>query len=260
MQFSKPPKPSAKATPVNASIQSDGMPWHVELFKRTYVLERRMLESLRLGPDAAVYRPAKSLDGGLKYNTPEEKEKKNQWQEVYTKVATVAKPNMPMQYVRTLFYALRSSSLATPTLTQLASANNQKIVSDFTKDAFSSLQAKFIADTSRAKSEIFLRTATRQPLAAAVYSTVLDGRLELSPLFRYCLAADTIQKVNDDSKAGVTSGFRLSILEKYLNDLEFLAAFDYTVFPEIYSSVYGSSLPSKFRELAMSLVESARDA
>lgn len=265
MTFSKPPRPSVKARPVSASLAvDDALPGYVDLFKRTYVLERRVLDTCRLGPDAKVYHPAKSLDGGNRYNTPEEKEKKNQWVSAYQTIASVSKPRTPIEYVRILFYSLRASSLATPTVLQLATADNQKTVEFYANSAFSRIQAKFITDATRAKTEIVLRTSsnsgTRQSMPDAVYCSLLDSRLELSPLFRYCLAVDTLQKAEGDRKSGVNMDFNVSRMKKYVKSLEFLAAFDYTVFPDVYDSVYGASLPSGFKKLALSLVESARDA
>lgn len=264
MTFSKQPKPSVTATPAIVTFRDyDEIPSYVDLFKRTYVLERRVLDVCRLGSDAQGYNPAKSLDGGMRYNTPEEKPKKNQWLVAYHKVADASKPRTPIEYVRILFYSLRVSSLPTPTVAQLASANNAAIVADFTKDVFRRIQAKFIADSDRAKTEILLRTSsaagTRQSMLSAVYCTLLDSRLELSPLFRYCLAVSTLQTAEGERKADVNLDSSYLRMQTYANNLEFLAAFDYTVFPEIYNSVYGSSLPSRFKQLALSLVESARD-
>jgi hypothetical protein len=265
MTFSKQPKPSATARPacVTFSDQPE-IPVYVDLFKKTYVLERRVLDLCRLSSASQVYNPAKSLDGGNRYNTPEEKPKKNQWLVAYQKVADISKPKTPIEYVRILFYSLRSSSLPTPTVLQLASQNNATVVADFAKDAFRRVQAKFIADSRRAKTEILLRTSAaagaRQPMASAVYCSLLDVRLELSPLFRYCLAVSTLQAEEDKRKADVNLDSILLRMQQYADDLEFLAAFDYTVFPEIYNSVYGASLSSRFKKLALSLVESARDA
>jgi len=262
--FSKPPKPSnrSKAVPA-ANASNDNLSGHVLLFKRTYILERRVLDMCRSEGDAPVYKPAASLDGGKRYNTPEEKEKQNSWESAYRAVAAICKPATPIEYVRILFNSLRSSSLATPTVLQLASAANAQIVRDYAKDAFKRLQSSFITDSARAKTEILLRlggkSGTRQATFTAIYCTLLDARLGLSPLYRYCLATDALKKAQDERKAGVNMDFRISRMETYVKDLEFLAAFDYTVFPEIYSSVYGSSLPSGFKELALSLVDSARD-
>jgi hypothetical protein len=263
--FSKPPKPSSSSKPVhNEGLSTDSLSGHVSLFKRTYVLERRVLDMCRAEGDSPVYKPAASLDGGKRYNTPEEKSKQNSWEAAYLAVAAICKPDTPIEYVRILFNSLRYSSLPTPNVLQLASASNAQIVRDYAKDAFKRLQSSFITDSARAKTEILLRlggkAGTRQATFTAIYCTLLDARLGLSPLYRYCLATDALQKAQDERKAGVNMDFGISRMQTYVKDLEFLAAFDYTVFPEIYSSVYGSSLPSGFKKLALSLVDSARDA
>lgn len=263
MTFSKQPRPSAKAKPqrVVEPRQISGSDKSLDLFKKTYVMERRTLDSIRLGSGATVYYPAKSLEGGKRYNTPEEKEKPNQWVEAYKKLLQLAKPQSPIQHLRILFFLLRRSALDTPTVLQLASERYLDLVNEFMKFKVNKLQAAFISESNRAKSAIVFNSVNKgttvQDLLTIVYSTVLDARLELSPLFRYCLVSDALSQA--ESKAIVNQSSIYSKLKEYVEQIEFLAALDYTVFPEAYDYLYGKTMPSRLKELASSIVQKAMD-
>jgi hypothetical protein len=263
MSFSKPPRPTSKSKPAPSLGQEHLAPADksVALFKSFYVVERRVLDAVRLGNVETPYNPSKKLDGGKLYDTPEEKVKRNEWATAYEKLIAAAKPTPPVQYLRVLFFLLRGTSVATPTVVQLASKNNLEMVSDFLKLKYSNLQSRFISESSRARTAIVYSSGNKpdsvQELLPAVYSTVLDTRLELSALFRYCLAADILDKVTNVAPAIVNQNIVFSRLKDYSEKIAFLAAWDYTVFPEIYDRVYGKTLPDSFKKLASTMVQDA---
>ena len=250
-RFSKQPAPKASAKPVAAGFYSStGMPSNVSKFKSTYVFERRMLEKFRSGKEAE-YNPSPSLDGVSRWDTPEEKQKENAWIKEFKRLE--GKINMePSTYVRMLFKVLRGSSIAIPTVGQLASSNMRELVASFIQDCMLELRQQFVAESQRAEASI--RTYNKgagYPVSLSVYYAILDSKTGLSPLYKYCLAKETARTYEGDKHA--------EKLLKLAKEYELLAAMDYMLYPDKYDEVWGSVIPSNFRVAACKLLDSAME-
>lgn len=252
-KFSRSPTPGLNSHAPSGN-RANGVLTEVQFFKDTYVQERRILERFRQGECAGVYRPASSLDGKSKFDTAEEKRSTNQWQIMYKKIEQ-RQQLTPVYYVRVLFYLLRGSSLAVPSLGQLAAPETMEMVLDFSKKAEDDLRRQFIAESQRVRTAIVvLHKGEGYPLSLSVYYALVDNRLELSPLFKYCLAISTRERLLQDSKADP----HIEKLNKVAKQFEFLAAMDYTLFPQLYNAVLGNMVPANFRVAAAEIVSAAK--
>jgi len=253
-KFGQQMRIGANARPANRKRVGE-LSAEVQTFKNTYVQERRLLERFRTGPTTQPYRPASSLDGKSRFNTPEEKDGENQWEVTYDKLVK-AQDNTPTQFVRILFKVLRGSALAVPTLLQLASPSMLELVANYTTKLKYSLREEFVAESQRAKSSITIsQKGVGHPLSLAVYYAIVDSRLELSALFKYCLATMTSRQIRQLGEKD-SHCEKLEVLAK---QFEFMAAMDYTLFPDLYDSIWGAMIPSGFRVAASSLLETANE-
>lgn len=249
-KFSRSPVPGSNSRAPSHS-RGTGLPVEIQLFKDTYVQERQVLDRFRQGEFAAVYRPSSSWDGESKFDTPEEKKKVNQWQAMYRKIEQMSHLN-PVHYVRVLFYILRGSALTVPSLTQLAAPQTMEIVLDFLKKAEDDLRRQFISESQRIKTAIVVfQKGNGYPLSLSVYYALNDPQLELSPLFKYCVATSTCESL-------LKTDPHIEKLNKVAKRFEFLAAMDYTLFPQLYNAVLGKIVPESFRVVAADLVSAAR--
>ena len=247
-KFSRAPRPGASARPrLNRQFQV------VDVFKNTYVQERRVLERFRGGPETAVYRPSPSLDGGTVTESPEDKPRKNAWEQAYNKIRASQNFTDPIQYVRILFRVLRGSALSIPFVNQLATPTMLEMVNNQFINRNRELRVEFLSESQRAKTAILIaQKGSGQSLARAVYSAIVDSRLELSALFKYCLAVSTSEHCKK-RKIDNSSCIRLDQLAK---QHEFLAALDYVTFSDLYDQVWGNTIPENFRVVAKKLLES----
>jgi hypothetical protein len=221
-------------------------------FKKTYVEERRFLERFRNGADTPLYNPASSLDGGSNINSPEATNRINAWLDVYQRIKEMQSFVNPIKYVKILFLILRSSSLAIPTIRQLASSLFLDLVSEHLVRKEDEMRNDFVAETQRAKSAILInQKGVGYPLPLAVYYALVDRSVELSSLLKYCLAFTTAKKLE-------AQGLHDSYCEKLMNlakRYEFMAAKDYSIFPDLYDIVWGKVIPDDLRVVAGSLQE-----
>ncbi len=251
-KFSRPPVPNLNSRPSANSFNE--LPAEVQLFKDTYIQERRVLERFRQGSDVSVYQPASSLDGKSKFDSVEERKTTNQWQAMYKKLRQLQHLE-PTNYVRILFYILRGSALAVPTLKQLASPKTIEMVLDGYQKIEDDLRWQFLAESQRIKTAIVIsQKGDGYPLSLAVYYALTDSRLELSPLFRYCIAASTCVRLLQSDKKDP----HIKKLDKIAKQFEFLAAMDYTLFPRLYDAVLGKIIPADFCVAAADIVSAAR--
>ena len=249
-KFSRPPIPGANSRAA-AGNEVTGLTTEVQLFKDTYVQERQVLDRFRQGEFAVSYQPSSSLDGKSKFDTPEERKTTNQWQAMYKKIEQMNQLN-PIHYVRVLFYILRGSALTVPSLGQLAAPNTMELVIDFLKKAENDLRCQFIAESQRIKTAIVIfKKGNGYPLSLSVYYALIDPRLELSPLFKYCIATSTCESL-------LKTDPHIEKLNKIAKQFEFLAAMDYTLFPQLYTAVLGKLVPLDFRVAAAEIVSAAR--
>ena len=251
-RFSKQPKIGAESRAPTKTIRGQ-LPHDVQKLKNTYVFERRVLEQFRSGIKA-TYKPSPALDGKSSFDTPEEKSKLvSAWEQAYRKLSK-SQDSEPPQYVRILFYILRGSSVSIPTVSQLASPNMLEMVNDFLPNRVLTTRQQFVAESQRAQSAIRLnQKGAGYPLGLSVYYAIVDSRLGLSPLFRYCLAAETTKQL----RARKVEGEHCEKLDRLAKQFELFAAMDYTLFPDTYDEVWGSVIPLPLRVAAYDLLEAA---
>jgi len=226
----------------------------VQEFKDTYVYERRVLERFRLGP-GKKYKPSPRLDGKSRWDTPEEtRALKNQWDISYKKLTKVQEYTNPTHYVRILFRILRGSAFSIPTLNQLATGKMMELVGVYLEEHLLYVRQDFVAESERAQSAITVNhRGSGFTIPLAVYYTIVDDRLELSPLFKYCLAVSTVKQIKAEGANDEYCERLTNLAKRY----ELLAAMDYTLFPEDYDYVWGSVIPESFRVAACNLIKAA---
>ena len=251
-KFSRSPLPGPTARPTLRR-----QPQMVQVFKNTYVQERRVLERFRVGPTATPYKPSASLDGGTSIDSPEEKPRKNAWVEAYNKIKTSQNFTDPVHYVRILFRVLRGSAMSIPFVNQLATPVLLELVNKHFVSRNREIRAEFLSESQRARTAILInQKGSGHALPLAVYCAIVDPRLELSSLFKFCLAAST-------SEYCKKTGFNDSDckrLDQLAKQFEFLAALDYVTFADLYDQVWGVAIPENFRVAAKSLLEQAQEA
>jgi hypothetical protein len=252
-QFSRPPMLSSTARPSGRVAPGELAP-EVQHFKATYVHERRFLERFRNGETDRPYQPSTQLEGSSRYDTPEEPEKVNQWVKVYQNLGKAQQLTTPAQYVRVVFKILRGSSLAIPTLIQLQTANLVEMVTKFLQNQGLELRQQFVTESQRARSSIVInQKGVGHSLSLSVYYAIVDSRLELSPLFKYCLAVTTSEHVRQSGMKDL----HCEKLDRLAKRYEFMAAMDYTLFPDLYDAVWGKAIPTGFRVAANSMLANA---
>ena len=252
-QFSRPPMVGTDAKAPTRAARGE-LATEIQQFKNTYVHERRILERFRQGDAATTYKPAASLDGKSRFNSPEEPTTTNQWDQMYHQLERLQPHVRPTHYVRVMFKILRGSALAIPTLKQLATVPMQEMVAEYLKANELELREQFVTESQRAKSSITInQKGVGHSLALSVYYAIVDTRLELSPLFKYCLATTTCAYI----RQGKIEDSHCEKLDRLAKRFEFLAALDYTVFPDLYDQVWGNAIPAGFRVAAFSILAAA---
>lgn len=252
-RFSRPPMINAAARPSNRLAPGE-LPEAVQQFKTTYIHERRFLERFRTGETSRPYRPSPSLDGQSQFDTPEETAKVNQWQSVYDELIKRCPQMSPTQYVRLVFKILRGSSLAIPNVAQLNTRDLYLLVTDLLKNNELEIREQFVMESQRARASIVVnQKGVGHSLALSVYYAIVDSRLELSPLFKYCLAVTTANHI----RQGGGEDSHCEKLDRLAKRFEFMAAMDYTLFPDLYDAVWGKAIPPGFRVAANSMLANA---
>lgn len=257
VNFSRTPQVGEKSRVSGKAAKSQLSP-EIEVFRSAYVFERRLLERFR-DADCPLYSPAAKYDGVVIYDTPEEPVPVNQWQQSYLKISSLPLKLSPVRYLQFLFYALRNSSLAIPTVTQLAAKSSFDLVADLSRDVELTIRAQYIGEAQRAARDLRIAGgSTNQTSARAVLSLLLDGRLEFSPLFRYCLAWHTIQRVY--AKKAEQSATELKFCDRLIEHAtacEFLAVHDYLLFQSIYDQIWSGVIPDQLNVAVKRAVTSA---
>ena len=253
-RFSKPPT-IGTGSRASARTARGELPHDVQKFKNTYVFERSMLQRFREGADTSDYKPSPSLDGKSRWSTAEEKASTvSAWEKAYTKLKRAQSFTDPCKFVRILFHILRGSSIPVPTIAQVSTPNMLELIAEFLQDKGLGLREQFVMESQRAESSIRInQKGAGHPLSLAVYYAIIDTRLGLSPLFRYCLATETAKKL----KVSGDESENCKRLERLAKQFELLAAMDYTLFPDDYDAVWGSAIPSDFRVVACRLLDVA---
>ena len=228
----------------------------IEKFKKVYVHERRLIEQLQKGGNAN-YKPPASLDGISRFDTPEARTAVNEWQKAYANLHAKFPELEPVSYIRVLFKILRGSSLATPPIQQVSNIKYLDLVRDYIKNQKKQLLSEFRSEVQRANTAIVIHEkGSGHPFSLSVYYALLDVSLNLSPMFKYCLAEMTIR----DLRAKKKLDRHCEKLQKLATQWELLAALDYTVFAADYDEIWGVTIPKEFKSKAFHILELALDS
>lgn len=252
-RFSRPPQVGSKSRAPQNSAPGE-LSTEVQSFKDTFIFERRALEQFRTGTPSN-YKPALSYDGKSRWDTPEEKPVMvNAWKKQFNALKSNPDVPEPRLYVRILFRILRESSLAMPTPSQLTSPNMLMLVSEFLQDIVTKIRQQFVAESQRAEKAIRVNEkGAGYPFDLAVYYAIVDSRVGLSPLYKYCLATAACKQLmlkQSDARDSVK-------LKSLAKEYELMAAMDYCCFPQLYNEVWGEVIPEAFRVAACGYVDSA---
>lgn len=225
---------------------------NVATFKNIYVHERRLLERLQKG--TSHYKPSPSLDGKSRFNTPESTVSVNEWAKAYYSLTDKIPELDPKLYLRVLFKLLRRSDIPIPTVQQVGHIKYVDLVRDFIKEQKKEILSEFRSEVQRANIAITINAkGTGYPFTLSVYYALLDNNLDLSPLFKYCLAQTTVDQLRAKRKCDS----HCEKLEKLATQWELLAALDYTVSASDYDAIWGVAIPKEFKTKAFLLLERA---
>ncbi len=248
-------RPGPTARPRDSSGSST-LSTEEQLFKAVYIMERRILHQFRNGEESS-YCPSGKYDGkpcqsSSVFNLEVKARSKNTWKEKYEKIA--AKSGMgPVRYLRILFGVIRNSALSPPTVDQLDSANNVKLVlssvpevSDISGEFKSSLQRLFV-------DVVLEQKGSGRSKEDALYYVLVGSGHSCSDLFKYCLAKRTAEQFRQ-------SGEDCELLRKFEKLAErhqFLAAMEFTTHPELIQQVWDKFIPSNFSVAAKKILSDA---
>ena len=158
----------------------------------------------------------------------------------------------PEHYLRVLFHILRGSSLYVPTVKQLSAPATAKMVLGHETKKTDNVSQQLRSETQRAKMEVKILTAgSGYSTDVAVYYTLASRRVGLSPLYKYCLASETVRILSTEGQ----NCENIERLEEFVERNAFLAAMDYMVFPDVYDDIWGDLIPKGFRKYASELLE-----
>lgn len=183
------PAKVVKVTPPPAVEVDRILAWRV---KACYTQERGRWESFRSGATVA-YRPPKAYDGRRPVTVDGELEvvpaRASVWQAL---VDWCQRQEInPEEYVRISFAALPMTTSA-PEPDQLKSAKYRNKWAELSGNIEEILRQKLASEkTTAAQNFVLRRRVYRETHAFALWCVLTDASLELSPLFRYCVAVDT---------------------------------------------------------------------
>ena len=160
----------------------------------------------------------------------------------------------PKLYLRVLFKLLRRSDVPVPTVQQVGHIKYVDLVRDYIKEQQKQILSEFRSEVQRANIAVTINTkGTGYPFTLSVYYALLDNNLDLSPLFKYCLAQTTVDQLRAKRKCDS----HCEKLEKLATQWELLAALDYTVSASDYDAIWGVAIPKEFKTKAFLLLERA---
>lgn len=225
---------------------------NVDTFKNIYVHERRLIERVQKG--SSHYKPSPRLDGKSRFDTPEEIVAVNEWVKAYNALTAKIPELDPKLYLRVLFKLLRRSDIPVPTVQQVGHIKYVDLVRDYIKEQKNQILSEFRSEVQRANIAVTINEkGAGYPFTLSVYYALLDHNLDLSPLFKYCLAQTTV----DHLKAKQKCDSHCEKLEKLATQWELLAALDYTVSAADYDAIWGVAIPIEFKNKAFTLLERA---
>jgi len=212
--------------------------------KSAYILERQFFDSQRSGKQEA-YKPGRRLDGGkllsrgahvhdMLDEAVEDTELDNVWQKIAK--GLWAKEIDPVDYVQRVFFMLVGKETNPPTPAQLLSDRYMELYRLSRRRLRQDLTASLRCQQTTARTELTHLQQFGGETMLSAFSLVLDDEaLELTPLFRYCLARSLRRK-----------DFSARAKKEFLD----AAALQYVRAREEYDVVWGNFIPLDFKRLA----------
>ena len=175
-RFSKAPTIGTGSRASNKAVRGE-LPHDVQRFKNTYVFERSVLQRFREGADTSSYKPSPSLDGKSRWDTAEERTSiVSAWESAHAKLRRAQDFTDPCKFVRILFYILRGSSIAIPTVAQVAAPHMLELIGEFLQDKGLSIREQFVSESQRAEASIRIsQRGAGHPLSLSVYYALVDN-------------------------------------------------------------------------------------
>jgi len=208
-----------------------------DLLKAAYTFERQLFDGVRTG-EKSNYRPAKKYDGKVDYDgeTPV-LVNKNAW--VDTVKALQADGIDPVDYVHKVFFMLLhrpNPAASAPTPAQLLSTQFRKFYKQAKTMALEEIKKRFESERRLAKTHVMAKQSVNElTMQDATEEVLLDEDIDLSPLFRYCLA----RSMKTPEFADLATRFFLQ-----------RAVLQYVRASSDYGEVYGEWIPDDFRRSA----------
>jgi len=211
--------------------------------KNTYTLQRRLYETQRDGV-VSTYRPAKKYDGASKslYGaddvTLEGKERPliNLWE--YLAAKLFRRDIKPTDYVERVFATMRGEVVSCPMPTQLLSDTWYERYKTSAESILREVESDFRTQRQVARSEVVVNiTCGDMSNEKAIFEAVTDPNINLTDLFRYCLALS----VDDEMVRSAAERFWVG------------AALEYHPRRRQYKKVWGGYIPREFPKEAREL-------
>ena len=244
--FRKQPMPGGKSRVVRPAdgptVEQENM---CEELKRTYTVERRLLDE-RFGRNKGKpYKPSPRYDGKDTRKTIEDNKQKleNTWLKIVRELLPAR--IHPCVYVRTIFRGITGTSMSPPYPHQLLSSKWKQFFHSESKRVLEKIPESF--STQNAFSASYLLRSQRilgYNVQDSVYYLLTDRLAPLTPLYRYGLAMSMLREPNlskVDSPA---------LFERVASRVERSAVVQYTQFSSQYDKHWAEILPDGFREKA----------
>lgn len=219
--------------------------------RHTYVTERSSYESLVVAFGGKkrnrAYRPSKRHDGGANWDVqageyPEGTIYESVWQKIA--VSLFRDKIDPVFYVQRIFAVISSRYENPPTPEQLLSERYRRIYAESLEDSEHELALALMIQSNLAKNQILLAQIDGGvSMEEAVEEVLVNDRLALSSLFRYCLAAS----------------MRSKRFRRYMENYRVGAAVQYLRQAEDYDEGWGEFVPNELRDKAESIYHRVQD-
>jgi len=218
-----------------------------DVFKRTYVLERRFYEQRTSTTfERPEYRPSPRWDGTATFESPEERPPRNEWKHAYD--ALLRDGVSPHKYLRVIFRECARRGLTPPQPNQVTSRTMRRLYLESTRDCRDRLARQYVWEAGQARQFVlYYEKLHKMSLSLAVYRTVHDQTVELSPLFEYCLLVSAYRRPGDKHER--------ALLRKSGRLLRADAVLQYVEDPDLYDDVWRYAIPKSFSSQAQAVLQ-----
>ncbi len=213
--------------------------------RHTYITERDSYESLVVAfggrKKHKSYRPSRKHDGGADWDEksgeyPEGTIYESVWQK--TAVKLFQEKIDPVFYIQRIFAIISGRYENPPTPAQLLSERYRRIYAESFEDGYKELALALSIQSNLAKNQILLAQIDGGvSMEDAVEEVLVNDRLALSSLFRYCLAAS----------------MRTKRFRRHMENYRVGAAVQYLRQAEDYDEGWGEFIPEELRDKAESI-------